>query len=120
MTFDFPIWANLIYCDYIYQNTDFSWVDKYWKILNDNSIFMAQTDDSTMAQIKLKLDSMPGAIHLNTCIMVQEWGGTSKRAFPKKHDYIFIYANGKDYKFYSDRIQIPKVTAGTNFDKKGT
>ena len=111
---------NLIYCDYIYQNMDFCWIDKYWDLLSSNSVFMAQTDDSTMAQVKLKLDSMPRAIHINTCIMVQEWGGTSKRAFPKKHDYIFIYANGKDYKFYSDRIQIPKVTAGTNFDKKGT
>jgi DNA modification methylase len=73
-----------------------------------------------MAQMKLKLDSMPNAIWLNTCIMIQEWGGTSKRFFPRKHDYIFIYANGKDYKFYSERIQIPKVTAGTKFDKKGT
>jgi DNA modification methylase len=111
---------DLIYADYIYQNSNFSWVDKYWNFLKSNSVFIAQTDDSTMAQMKLKLDSMPNAIWLNTCIMIQEWGGTSKRFFPRKHDYIFIYANGKNYKFYTDRIQIPKVTAGTKFDKKGT
>jgi site-specific DNA-methyltransferase (adenine-specific) len=73
-----------------------------------------------MAQIKLKLDSMSNSIFLNTAIVVQEWGGTSKRFFPRKHDYIFIYANGKNYNFYLDKIQIPKVTAGTKFDKKGT
>lgn len=111
---------DLIYCDYIYQDLDFKWVDKYWEYLKPNSIFMCQTDDTSMAQIKLKLDSMPNAIWLNTCIMIQEWGGTSKRFFPRKHDYIFIYANGKDYKFYPERIQITKVTAGTKFDKKGT
>lgn len=111
---------DLIYADYIYQNLDFSWIDKYWNYLRPNSIFMAQTDDSSMAQIKLKLDSMPNSIFINTCIMIQEWGGTSKRFFPRKHDYIFIYANGNNYKFYTDRIQIPKVTAGTKFDKKGT
>jgi DNA modification methylase len=120
MDFETPQKFDLIYADYIYQNLDFSWIDKYWNYLRPNSIFMAQTDDSSMAQIKLKLDSMPNSIFINTCIMIQEWGGTSKRFFPRKHDYIFIYANGNNYKFYTDRIQIPKVTAGTKFDKKGT
>ena len=111
---------KLIYNDYIYQNLDFSWVDKFWNYLDSDSIFICQTDDSSMAQMKLKLDSMPNSIFLNTAIMVQEWGGTSKRFFPRKHDYIFIYANGKNYNFYLDKIQIPKITAGTKFDKKGT
>lgn len=111
---------DLIYCDYIYQNLDLSFVDKFWEYLKPSSIFMAQTDDSSMAQMKMKLDSMPNSTWLNTCIMIQEWGGTSKRFFPRKHDYIFIYANGKDYKFYPERIQIEKKTAGTAFDKKGT
>ena len=82
---------DLIYCDYIYNNLNFNWVDKYWYFLKPNSIFIAQTDDSSMAQMRLKLDSMESSIWLNTCIMIQEWGGTSKRFFPRKHDYIFIY-----------------------------
>lgn len=110
----------LIYCDYIYDNLDLSFVDKFWNMLGNDGIFIAQTDDSSMAQIKLKLDSMPNAIWVNTCIQVQEWGGTSNRFFPRKHDYIFIYANGKDYKFYPDRIQVEKSTRNTAFDKKGT
>jgi DNA modification methylase len=31
-----------------------------------------------------------------------------------------MYSHGADYKFYPERIQIPKVTAGTSLDKKGT
>lgn len=111
---------DLIYCDYIYNCQNFDFVDKYWNLLKPNSVFICQTDDSTEAEIKIKLKSMPNAVWINTCIMVQEWGGTSKRFFPRKHDYIFIFANGEDYRFYPDRIQIPKVTAGTKFDKKGT
>jgi DNA modification methylase len=57
---------------------------------------------------------------INELIYVNEWGGTSRRFFSKKHDNILFYANGEDYKFYPERIQIPKVTAGTAFDKKGT
>jgi DNA modification methylase len=120
MLFESKEYFDLIFCDYIYQNSNFLWTDKYWNYLKPNSIFIAMTDDSTMAQMKLKLDSMSNAIWLNTCIMIQEWGGTSKRFFPRKHDYIFIYANGKDYRFYPERIQVPKKTAGTVFDKKGT
>lgn len=111
---------DLIYCDYIYENLDLSFVDKYWYYLKPNSIFCCQTDDHSMAQMKLKLDNMPNSLWVNTCIMIQEWGGTSKKAFPRKHDYIFIYTNGPDYRFYYDRIQIEKVTKGTKFDKKGT
>jgi DNA modification methylase len=111
---------NVIYSDYIYQNLRFDWIDKYWDMLAPNSIFIAQTDDSSMAQVKLKLDSMPNSIWINTCIQVQEWGGTSKRFFSRKHDYIFIYANGKDYKFYPERVQVEKSTRNTAFDKKGT
>jgi len=40
---------DLIYCDYIYNNLNFNWVDKYWYFLKPNSIFIAQTDDSSMA-----------------------------------------------------------------------
>jgi DNA modification methylase len=111
---------DLIYCDYIYSNLNFSWVDKYWQLLKPNSIFIAQTDDSTMAEMKLKLKYMPDAFFINTCIMIQEWGGTPRKGFPKKHDYIHIFSNGEDFKWYKNRIQIEKVTKGTNFDKKGT
>ncbi len=111
---------DLIYADYIYQNLDFSWVDKYWDLLKPNSVFIAQTDDSTQAEMKLKLLSMPNSYFINTCIDIQEWGGAPKKGFPKKHDYIHIFSNGKDFKWHGDRIQIEKKTKGTNFDKKGT
>lgn len=111
---------DVIYSDYIYQNNDFSWLDKYWDYLKPNGVFICQTDDSTQAEIKIKLNSMKNSFFINTAIMIQEWGGTPRRGFPKKHDYIHIFSNGKDFKWYGDRIQIEKATKGTAFDKKGT
>ena len=57
---------------------------------------------------------------INWLIYKQEWGGVPKNAFPRKHDDILMYSKGAEYKFYRDRIQVPKVTAGTSLDKKGT
>jgi hypothetical protein len=101
--------ADVIYADYMYQDKDFTWIDKFWYWLKPNSgIFIAQTDDSTIAEVKLKLDSMKNANKINICIYKQEWGGKPKKGFPNKHDYIIIYSNGSDWKWYADRIQIPK------------
>ena len=119
MTANFGRLFTVIYCDHIYNNLNFGWVDLWWNFLDKNGIFIVQTDDSSMAEMKLKLDSIPNSIWLNTCITLQEWGGIPKKAFPRKHDYIFIYANGENYKWHGDRIQIPKVTANTNFNPSG-
>ncbi len=113
--------VDVIYADVIYDSMNFSWFPLAYELLKDNGIFYLQTDDSTVAEWKIYLDSIFGKSNwLDTIITVQEWGGTSKRFFPRKHDYILFYSKGKDYKFYPERIQIPKVTAGTDFDKKGT
>jgi site-specific DNA-methyltransferase (adenine-specific) len=109
----------LVYADMIYEDKDLSWIDPAVDTLIENGIIIIQTDYHTVAEVKLHLDSL-GLIFVNWAIYKQEWGGTSKRFFPRKHDDILIYAKGDKYKFYPDRIQIPKVTAGTKFDKKGT
>lgn len=120
MMFETDKKANLIYGDMIYENADLSWISKYWKMLAPNSIFQVQTDYHTSAQVKLLLDSFPDSIFINEIIYLQEWGGTPKKGFPMKHDNIYIYTNGKDYHWDKSKIEIPKKTAGTKFDKKGT
>lgn len=111
---------NLIYGDMIYENPNLEWITKYWNLLNENSIMEVHTDYHTSAQVKILMDSLPNSIFINEIIYKQEWGGTSRKGFPRKHDNIYIYANGKDYPWYGEKIQISKKTAGTAFDKKGT
>lgn len=116
----FERYADVIYADYMYQNKDFKWIDKFWFWLKqDSGIFIVQTDDSTIAEVKLKLDSMKDARKINICIYKQEWGGKPKKGFPNKHDYILIYANGNQWKWYGNRIQIPKKTLASGFNPSG-
>lgn len=112
---------DVIYGDCIYESTDIEWIYHSYECLNPNGIFFVQTDYHTVAKYKDMLDRIYGKENfINWLITIQEWGGTSKRFFPRKHDDILMYAKGKDYKFYPERIQIDKVTKGTKFDKKGT
>lgn len=109
---------DLIYADMIYENLDFVWITICTHLLKVGGIFIIQTDYHSVAQVKLFLDEL-GLNFINWCIYKQEWGGISRRYFPRKHDDILIYSVGKEYKFYPKRIMIPKVTAGTALDKNG-
>jgi len=111
--------SDVVYADMIYENHDLSWIDYAVDTLVENGVIMVQTDYHTVAEVKLYLDSL-GLYFINWAIYKQEWGGTSKRFFPRKHDDILIYGKNDQYKFYPERIQIVKATAGTAFDKKGT
>jgi site-specific DNA-methyltransferase (adenine-specific) len=113
--------AKLIYCDPIYEDLNFKgWIDKYWNLLDENSIFCIQTDYHTVAQMKIYMDSLENSNFVSWVIWLQEWGGKPKKGFPMKHDDILIYSNGLDYQWFADKVQIPKKTAGTKLDKKGT
>lgn len=112
--------VDCIYADMVYENLDFSWVSLCRHLLKDNGIIYIQTDYHSVYELKLYMDDMFGKDNfINHLIYKQEWGGRSLRCFPKKHDDILMYSKGKDYKFYYERILIPKVTAGTNLDKRG-
>lgn len=109
---------DLIFADCIYENMDLDWVYYYWKMLKENSIFIVMTDYHTVAEYKILLDKL--GVLVNWCIYINDWGGTSRKGFPKKHDDILIYCNGDDFYWDKTEIEIPKATAGTKFDKKGT
>lgn len=109
---------SIIYCDMIYENPNFSFVDVWFPLLKDNGVFIVQLDQKLVANMKLYLDTL--GIFLNWCIYINDWGGTPRRGFPNKHDDILIYSNGPDFYWNKNAIEIPKATAGTKFDKKGT
>lgn len=102
--------VSCIYADVIYEDKDLFWLKKYWNLLSNNGVMIVQTDYHTAAEYKILLDSLDNSVFINWAIYVQEWGGNSKRFFPRKHDDILIYAKGTEYRFYYDRILVPKKT----------
>jgi len=113
---------QVIYADCVYEDTNIVWASDYYDLLDWGGIFYIQTDWHTVGEYITYMEyyKYSGSIFLNELIYVNEWGGTSKKWFSRKHDNILMYAREKNYKFYPERIQIPKVTAGTALDKKGT
>jgi site-specific DNA-methyltransferase (adenine-specific) len=105
--------VDLIYADMIYENLDFSWVDHFWSFLKPNGIFIIQTDWHSVAEVKVYTQTMPDAFFVNWLIFKCEFGNFPKNKFRQCHDDILIFSKGKDYKFYSDRVQVPKATAGS-------
>ena len=103
--------SDLIYADYVYENLDFSWVDKYWTHLKKNGIFIVQTDYHSVAEIKVYLDSLPNSMFVNWLTWRNEFGNFRKDRFRQCHDDILIYCKGKDYLFQPEKVQVPKVTA---------
>jgi len=110
---------NFIYADMIYENLDLEWIDICLFTLRENGVIAVQTDYHSVANVYLKLQSS-GLNFINWIVTLDNWGGRSSRCFGRKHDDILIFSKGKDYFFDGSRVSIPKVTAGTAFDKKGT
>lgn len=110
--------VDAIYADMMFTDLDFTWVEACVRTLSYNGVIIIQADYHSVAQLKLYMDSLK-LNFINWCIYIQEWGGISRRYYPRKHDDILIYSKGEDYKFHYERIMVPKVTAGTAFDKNG-
>ncbi|MCK5343771.1 MAG: hypothetical protein KAR20_10220, partial [Candidatus Heimdallarchaeota archaeon] len=106
--------VDLIYADMIYENEDMSWIDRYWKFLKPNGIFMVQTDWHTVFDVGYHLKHrIEGSHMLNHICWKNEFGNFPKNKFRQSHDDILIFSKGKDYKFYPERVQVPKATANS-------
>jgi DNA modification methylase len=110
---------DFIYADMIYENLNLEWINHAISRMKDRCIFVVQTDYHTVCEVKRHLD-MLGMSFVNWLIYINDWGGVPKNRFAQKHDDILVYSNSTTWKWNSDSILIPKATAGTKFDKKGT
>ena len=111
---------DLIYADMMYDDLNFRWIDYCYSLLKDTGSIFIQTDQRSVAELKLYMDKLFGKDNfVNWIIWPYDWGGRPKNAFGRKHDDILWYSKTANYKFFRDNISIPKKTAGTAFDKSG-
>lgn len=110
---------DLIYADCMYEDLNFyKWLNHLWRLTKDTGSLFVQTNYKSVAEIKIALDYLFTKDGFrNWIILPFDWGGRSDRYFARKHDDLLWYTRTDEYKFYPERIQIPKVTAGTGFDK---
>lgn len=117
--------CDLIYGDMIYENDDFDWIRKYWEYLNDKGIFIVQTDYHTNWIVRnyfereLPYWTRRRNYFVNELVWKNEWGNHPKNKFHQCYDNIIIYSKSENYKFYPERIQVPKATANTKLNPSG-
>ena len=105
--------SDVVFADCIYENEDFSWIDKYWATLKEDGVFIVMTDYHTVFDIGYYLKHIIKGHFVNHLAWKNEWGNYRKDRFRQSHDDIIIFSKGKNYKFYPDRIQVSKATAGS-------
>jgi DNA modification methylase len=110
---------DVIYCDYIYENQDFSWAEKYFSYLSPKGVFIAQTDWHSQHRYRVFMEDVVGANFVNHLVMKCEWGNHPKNKFHQCYDDIIIYSNSNTWDFYSDKIQVPKVTLTKGMNPSG-
>jgi DNA modification methylase len=111
--------ANVIFADYVYENLNFSWIDRWWETLYEDGLFIAMTDYHSVFELGVKLKSMPDATFVNHLVWKNEWGNHPKDRFHQCFDDIVIFCKGKNWKFYSDRVQVEKATVNTKLNPSG-
>ncbi len=117
IVFDEPIEFDLIYADMVYEDRDLRWIRHWWNHLKANGIFIVQTDWHIAPQVWLLLNYLGEFV--NHIPWKNEWGNFPKNRMHQVHDDILVFSSGKKWKFYSERIQVPKVTAKTKLNPSG-
>jgi site-specific DNA-methyltransferase (adenine-specific) len=112
--------VDLIYADMMYDSLDFRWILDCEHLLKDTGSIFIQTDYRSVAELKFFLDGLFGKESFqNWIIWPYDWGGRSKRRFGRKHDDILWYSKTEEYKFYPERIQIPKKVQSAGLNPSG-
>jgi DNA modification methylase len=114
---------DLVFCDMIYEDTHVDkWMFKFWNMLKENGIFIVMTDYHTDWLIRWYFETntmLNDAVFINHLVWKNEWGNHPKRSMHQCYDDILVYAKGHNYKFYPERIQVPKATAKTKLNPSG-
>jgi DNA modification methylase len=110
---EMPLYANLVYADCIYESKDLSWLAYAYDSLQSEGILIVQTDYHSQHKYRNFMELVLGMNLINHLVWKNEWGNHPKDRMHQCYDDILIYAKGRQYKFYPERIQIPKKTASS-------
>lgn len=86
------------------------WTKECFRVLKNNKCFYVwgTTKTDTFLRYKLEvLNSIENAFYQNWIIWSYDWGGRTKKSFPRKHEDLLMYSKGKTFPFYPDEIRIP-------------
>jgi DNA modification methylase len=90
------------------------WTEECFRVLKPNRCFYVWGTTKTDTFLKYKMDilnSITNAVYQNWIIWSYDWGGRTKKTFPRKHEDLLMYSKGKEFLFNSDDIRVPYAMA---------
>lgn len=86
------------------------WSRECVRVLKPGRCMYVWGTTKTNAFLKYKmevLDRIPGMFYQNWIIWSYDWGGRTRKTFPRKHEDLLMYSKGKDFLFNADDVRIP-------------
>lgn len=80
------------------------------RVLKPTGSIYLHCDPTASHYIKLVMDAIFRARYFrNEIVWRYQTGGASRRHYAKKHDIIFFYTKSDSYKFYPERVPVPRT-----------
>ncbi len=98
------------------------WTEECVRVLKPNKCLYVWGTTKTDTFLKYKLEvlnSCPELFYKNWIIWAYDWGGRTKKTFPRKHEDLLMYSKGKEFDFYAEQIMVErKVKSNMNITRK--
>jgi len=103
------------------------WTEECVRVLKPGGCFYVWGTTKTDTFLRYKLDVLnliPELVYQNWIIWAYDWGGRTKKKFPRKHEDLLMYSKGKTFRFNDYDIRVPykmqkNVRAGKENDPRG-
>ena len=87
------------------------WVSKASRVLKPGGAFYVWGTTKTDTFLRFKLDIMnklDGFEYRNWIIWSYDWGGRTKKTWPRKHEDLLMYSKGPDVRWFPEAIEVPR------------
>jgi DNA modification methylase len=115
-------WDNQWKTEQEYLDWCKEWTEECFRVLKEGGCFYVwgTTKTDTFLRYKLNvLNNIKGAHYQNWIIWAYDWGGRTKKKFPRKHEDLFMYSKGKEFDFFADQILVERaVKSNMNITRK--
>ena len=115
-------WDNQWKSEQEYLDWCKEWTEECFRVLKTGGCFYVwgTTKQDTFLRYKLNvLNNIKDAVYQNWIIWAYDWGGRTKKKFPRKHEDLLMYSKGKKFDFYADQILVERaVKSNMNITRK--
>ena len=88
------------------------WTTECVRVLKPNRCLYVWGTTKTDTFLKYKLEvlnSFTDMFYQNWIIWSYDWGGRTRKTFPRKHEDLLMYSKGEEFLFNSDDIRVPYI-----------